>query len=458
MSTTIIIDDVLPYTQSVASNGQTVFDTNWTADVAANVVVYARADGVEPDDATQLVSSADYTVTFVGGGQFVRVTFMTGRTLDDVVTITRVTPVDRENLYINTNFTPSMLNSDFGRQTMMIQENDLYDRQLSLKYNTNATIQAIIDTILPVLEADQFWAKNHDNTAIVAVDIAAVTSGVALINTGVGLLGGPITSVGTISVVPPLASIAELTTTENQLLYTTAADSYGLINSANNSVLVTDVDGVPSLSRTIPSGIILLDPIINDDLYDINGNIILKFLHVDNAVNYVTIINSISGDALGFGAGGTDTNIILSIAGQGNGGVQIQGNSGGTNADIGFVGEEFSSTIPVASSVSFTTNVAKNLTSLSLTAGDWDVYGNISFDATVAMSAYQVWLSLTSATAPDKSLTNGLNGLATTYAGSNAPFLRVNSATPITVYLSGLTTFASGACSGSGGIYARRRH
>jgi len=118
----VVIDDIIPRTQLIATSGQTVFNTNWTYDVATDVLVYARADGVEADDATQLVSSSDYNVSKVGGSETARVTFLVGRVLDDIITIARATPSERQNLYVNTNFTPSMLNQSFGLLTLVDQQ------------------------------------------------------------------------------------------------------------------------------------------------------------------------------------------------------------------------------------------------------------------------------------------------------------------------------------------------
>lgn len=171
MSSTVPIENVPPYIQIIATSLQTVFDTNFTADDDADVVVYARADGVEPDDVTQLVDPANYTVSYVGVDEIVRVTFTVGRTLDDIVTIMRMTPVERLNLYTNTNFTTSMLNGDFGKQTMMIQEREYCDDRLAPKYNNNATVIDVVDTILPILGAGQGWRKNDDDDAIEVIDI-----------------------------------------------------------------------------------------------------------------------------------------------------------------------------------------------------------------------------------------------------------------------------------------------
>lgn len=173
MSTQVIINDVIPKTQITATAGQTVFTTNWTANAASDVVVYARTSAQTPDDLTQLVSSANYAVAFVGGSEIVEVTFLVGRALNDVVTITRDTPADRLNLYTNTNFTPSMLNQDVGILTLVDQQAQLYNERVAPHYNVSATpdlgdpITGVGgDIYLPVLGANQTWKKNSSNTAI----------------------------------------------------------------------------------------------------------------------------------------------------------------------------------------------------------------------------------------------------------------------------------------------------
>jgi hypothetical protein len=169
--TQVIIDDIIPRTQLVATAGQTVFNTNWTADATTDIDVYARADGVEPDDETQLVSPSLYDVTFIGGSETVRVTFLSGRTLDDVITIVRNTPSERMNLYVNTNFVPSMLNQDFGILTLVDQQAQMYDTVVAPHYNVSATIDPIIDVVLPILEENQIWAMNGSRTSIIPYNV-----------------------------------------------------------------------------------------------------------------------------------------------------------------------------------------------------------------------------------------------------------------------------------------------
>jgi hypothetical protein len=168
--TQVVIDDIIPRTQLIASGGQTVFNTNWTVNATTDVLVYARADGVPPNDVTQLVSPSLYNVTLVGGSETVRVTFLSGRTLGDVITIVRNTPAERLNLYTNTNFVPSMLNNDFGILTLVDQQAQMYDTRVAPRYNVSATIEDVVDTVLPILEAGQIWVMNATRTGIEAIE------------------------------------------------------------------------------------------------------------------------------------------------------------------------------------------------------------------------------------------------------------------------------------------------
>jgi hypothetical protein len=176
MPTNQVINDIEPRTQISAFAGQVEFNTTWTADVAESVLVYARASTVAADDATQLVSSSEYSVSFVGSTELVRVTFNSGRTTGDIITIVRATDSSRTNLYINTNFTASMLNQDFGTETLVQQQNQM-NRSFSPHYNFSCTYTNTsnpnIDLILPILDPNHTWAMSADGTEIIAYDITA---------------------------------------------------------------------------------------------------------------------------------------------------------------------------------------------------------------------------------------------------------------------------------------------
>lgn len=200
-----------------------------------------------------------------------------------------------------------------------------------------------------------------------------------------------------------------------------------------------------------------LTPSVNGaGFLDTNGfQVIGSYAASGTPVNFIAVSNSVTGNPPFIVSAGTDTNIGLQLLGKGNGGALVQGISAGTAAVAGFLGELMSSVISAASSVTFTSGTPKDLTSLELTAGDWDVYGNILFTGTTT-TAGEVWISLSSASTPDLSLLNYIAPIATSTAiGMNAPFFRVNVSSTTTVYLSG-TVNGTGTIKGQGGLYARR--
>lgn len=175
----IAINDTPPYTQiRVTSIGETIFGTNWTANYPSDVVVFYTPLGDAPDDLTQMLPyPSAYSVDFIGSSLEVQVTLSVGAAnIGDIVTITRMTPSDRLNLYSNTNFTPTMLNQDFGILTLVDQQAQLVNQSIAPRYNYSAIINPnpsfpTCDTILPILPANCVWVKNPENTAIIAMTI-----------------------------------------------------------------------------------------------------------------------------------------------------------------------------------------------------------------------------------------------------------------------------------------------
>jgi hypothetical protein len=139
----------------------------------------------------------------------------------------------------------------------------------------------------------------------------------------------------------------------------------------------------------------------------------------------------------------------------------IIGTTTNDNAATGSVGEYISSNVPQASGVSMTTNTDTNITSISLTAGDWDVNGNVYLEPTNigAFSAGKIWTSTTSATKPNDSSVTGILGSSTFFNAMSftAPTIRVSVSGTTTVYLSARATFSAGTLTGYGNLTARRR-
>lgn len=138
----------------------------------------------------------------------------------------------------------------------------------------------------------------------------------------------------------------------------------------------------------------------------------------------------------------------------------IQATATNDSAAAGFVGEYSSSLIASGSAVGLTTATAANVTSISLTAGDWDVEGNVNFTETVATAtARSASIGTTSATlATDGSeVTCGVQSTLVSEVNSiTVPRKRISISGTTTVYLVASANFSAGTVSSYGGITARR--
>lgn len=139
--------------------------------------------------------------------------------------------------------------------------------------------------------------------------------------------------------------------------------------------------------------------------------------------------------------------------------VQATGGYVGTatndSADAGEVGEY----ITANNSIFLTNGVMANVTSISLTAGDWDVTGMMSFgyDAATVTDV----LAGTSSTSAFLITANSAGGLRqfTTVTGSDAfalPTVRFSLSTTTTIYLPAYASFSAGSVTATGVIRARR--
>jgi hypothetical protein len=264
----VVIGDISPYTQAIATASQTVFGTNWTANYPSDVIVYQTPAGNPANDVTQILAyPADYSVAFIGDQQEVQVTLVTGAAAGDIITITRQTPADRENLYTNTNFTPSMLNNDFGILTLVDQQAQLVNQLIGPRYNYSAVITDVVDTILPILGANQFWIKNSNNTGFIAGTLPpsgaapddatylTASNQVSVLPNSFQLLAGTNVTLtpGVNTLTVSVSGQTILSGLANELAYYASNGTVisGLATAANG-ILVTSAGGVPSISSTLP--------------------------------------------------------------------------------------------------------------------------------------------------------------------------------------------------------------
>lgn len=216
-----------------------------------------------------------------------------------------------------------------------------------------------------------------------------------------------------------------VTTTVNQLLWSSSANVIAGLPTANSSFLITSAGGVPSWSTTLPSGL--------------------------SATN-LTLVTPTLGAA-------TATSITFSPTTGG-----IVGTNTNDNAGSGKVGQLVESSIPVGSSVSLSSAAPADVTSISLTAGDWDVWGNIVTNpgSGTTTGLVQAWITTASATIP--TLPNGGAYVEIPYPGAppNQPTatpagqLRLSLSTTTTVFLSTAVNFGVSTLSAYGYIGARR--
>ena len=191
----------------------------------------------------------------------------------------------------------------------------------------------------------------------------------------------------------------------NTIMYASSANVLGSIAAANNGILVTSAGGVPSIGNTVGAGLTM--PSIT--------------------------FNSTTGII------GTTTN---------------------NSAPAGSVGYFVQQNVVYASRVSFSgSDTATNIASLSLPAGDWDVWGNVSVETTGLAAVRFGWISSASATFPDVSMRHQI-AVSTTIAtitGFAIASQRFSLSGTTTVYLTGAATFTGGTANGCGNLYARVR-
>lgn len=142
----------------------------------------------------------------------------------------------------------------------------------------------------------------------------------------------------------------------------------------------------------------------------------------------------------------------------------LVGITSGSAVGAGYVGEIISSTIAIGSAISLTTGTAKTITSITLSAGKWDIWGNNGFIA--AAGTLPTILEGSISTTTNTQATSPNNGayfrhqLTFTAASTNifpVGFITVNINTPTTYYLVGTATFTVSTLTVYGALFAERR-
>ena len=145
------------------------------------------------------------------------------------------------------------------------------------------------------------------------------------------------------------------------------------------------------------------------------------------------------------------------------------GTSTNNNAAAGQIGEFVTATVASGAAVALTTSVAANVTSISLTAGDWDISAQVDhlIAASTSITQLNASISLTSATLAGQAGGAGLGTDATAVASFSAMvptanitqdigLVRLSVAATTTVFLVAMDAFTLSTISAFGTIRARR--
>jgi len=152
---------------------------------------------------------------------------------------------------------------------------------------------------------------------------------------------------------------------------------------------------------------------------------------------------------------GTPTNLVLTSA-TGLPSASLVAVTTNSNAAAGVVGQIVTSTV---TGVAITSGTLTNVTSISLAAGDWDVYGSVQAQTagTTTTDYTSGGINTTSATLPAAGLYMVLPaGAAGLLTGGAVPSRRISISSTTTVYLVARISYAVSTCTVAGSITARR--
>lgn len=176
-----------------------------------------------------------------------------------------------------------------------------------------------------------------------------------------------------------------------------------------------------------------------------------------NAISATNIISTGAANFNSLTAGATSITGALTVSQTAG----IVGTTTNNNANAGAVGEVIASVIAQGSAVAVTNGVAVNVTSISLTAGDWDVFGAVQYNVGANVAFTYIAGSAGTTTAALNTGNFFIVGhpgvTASPLAGAAVPTIRVNIAATTTVYLVAQAAFGSGTVTAFGNITARRR-
>lgn len=180
-----------------------------------------------------------------------------------------------------------------------------------------------------------------------------------------------------------------------------------------------------------------------------------------------TFLSCTTAEACTLQSNGTNQN--TTISGSGTAGVVITGRTDAAAAASGKVGEVITNLVPIGSEVSLSNGTAAVVSTMSLTAGDWDVSAVVNLDCgsctTVATSTQEISINTGTGCSSPAQVSDGSEAFLTpmvittssTKLGGSIPLKQINVSGTTTVCSVATATFSAGTMKGWGVIIARRR-
>lgn len=243
----------------------------------------------------------------------------------------------------------------------------------------------------------------------------------------------------------PLFTTTETTTT------TTPALAFNLSNAAQNTVFgnTSGLGAGPPSFTTAPRFLSIANLTTNGFIKTGGGT---GSLSVDTNT-YLTANQTIT--LSGYTTGSGTTTITTTTN-------KVNGTATNDSATAGDVGEFTSGGTTSGGAFTATTATPLNVTSITCTAGDWDVEGNVTFAATSAsvsqrLACVNTTSATITATTPDQIfISTAPTGSVTENTTVTVPRVRISVASTTTVYMVAQATFSAGTVKVYGKINARR--
>lgn len=266
----VLLDDsdnitgVVGITASGTVSGNALLST--TSMTAASVILEAGVNDVTISATTQTSAASTINIPNLAGsgGDFVLNNLaqtLTNKTLTSPIISTIVNtgtltlPTSTDTL-VGRNTTDTLTNKTLTSPILTTPQ--INDTSLTHRYViVPSEITANRNINLPILSSDDTFVFRTNTQTLLNKTISGTS------NTITNLNANNISS-GTLAVARGGTNVSTFGGT-NTLLYTTAADTLASIATANNSILVTNGSGVPSISNVLPANLVLGSPsLIND--------------------------------------------------------------------------------------------------------------------------------------------------------------------------------------------------